>query len=684
MFCKQRLILTMAAGVMTAVSSFGQLKPEAWRKTDKGCAFYHPYSTSQTIVATWSGQCNASNQIEGKGTLLVSRKGDDGAVKPFIKFVGTYTAGVLSGRADAFLFVRKINDYRIYYSGDYAEGLRHGKGKYIYYDNESPLQNSYDGDWVKGKREGKGRYYVNEQEYFESAWVNDAPAGEMIYRFSSTEYYKGQQKNGIWEGQGTYFMADGTRFEGLWKNGDLVKGTKLSKEGSVLETIDDSDIYQFASLQEEKDIVAEQAGDRSIFTRIFKGEKKKDEAADFLGTDTPAEKPNEYAKVDPLEEMMTREKEKIKSQVAVNEGTWYTSEKTTAEVWMPKAPVAANSANWTGKVVDGKGNGPGLLILYRVNEFDLDKPIPVYKIEGTLVKGKFQGMTKEFVLNEQSKAFELVFEGEYAEGYRNGPGVAYENKQIVSGDFFYNTIIGPASFTFENGDAFDGVLLKGKMEGRGVLAKGDGTVVEGEWNGGKLSGFATMAYPDGSKYKGNVLNDKYEGQGSLFKSSGGRLEGVWAAGKLVNGVETDARGKTTMKYKNGKTIQPGRGWRTVGAILTVAAAVAVTAASTDAALNATPSTNRRPTPSVNRTNTATTVRKPACRYYIHFARGSNDVYWITAVMKIRANCTTTLPQGKVFSSFEEAQSFREAKWADAEMQGYEPKLRTINNPCGCN
>ena len=52
----------------------------------------------------------------------------------------------------------------------------HGKGK-LYYKN---LTIKYEGDFANGKREGKGKYITKDGEYYIGEWLNDLKHGKGI------------------------------------------------------------------------------------------------------------------------------------------------------------------------------------------------------------------------------------------------------------------------------------------------------------------------------------------------------------------------------------------------------------------------------------------------------------------------------------------------------------------------
>lgn len=118
---------------------------------------------------------------------------------------------------------------------------------------------------------------------------------------------------------------------------------------------------------------------------------------------------------------------------------------------------------------------------------------------------------------------------------------------------------GHHSYTFSNGDRYEGGFLNNYLHGKGTyyfLADNafKGAIYEGEyWNGkrhgyGRLTfkgetyvgefqrngfhGKGTYTWPNGDKYVGQFRNDKKNGQGTLTFADGTVKEGIWRNDKL--------------------------------------------------------------------------------------------------------------------------------------------------------
>ena len=137
-----------------------------------------------------------------------------------------------------------MNGYGVYtwpdgsvYDGDWAGGLRSGKGTFIDINGDR-----YDGDWSNGQRNGQGAYSfgigVGNRNAIDSSRYggdlqNDGKNAKVLY--TPGDRYEGNWVNDEMSGQGVYTWANGARYEGEWANGRRTGyGTLYAKDGSIL------------------------------------------------------------------------------------------------------------------------------------------------------------------------------------------------------------------------------------------------------------------------------------------------------------------------------------------------------------------------------------------------------------------------------------------------------------------
>ena len=77
----------------------------------------------------------------------------------------------------------------------------------------------------------------------------------------------------------------------------------------------------------------------------------------------------------------------------------------------------------------------------------------------------------------------------------------------------------------QNGEQYQGDMINGLKEGKGVCFYPDGDKYEGYFVKDKKEGKGVMNYADGTKYEGDFKNDIKEGKGKIFYNNGETYEG---------------------------------------------------------------------------------------------------------------------------------------------------------------
>ena len=162
------------------------------------------------------------------------------------------------------------------------------------------------------------------------------------------------------------------------------------------------------------------------------------------------------------------------------------------------------------------------------------------------IKFESNGYGKEYSVDNN----QLVFEGEYKNGRRNGKGKEYEkNGEIIyEGEYLNGKRNGKGK---ENGRfAFEGEFLRGKKwNGKGYE---EGELIYELKNG---KGFV-KEYND---YDGNVFEGEYEnglrnGKGTESNEYGIFFDGEYLNGRKWNGKIIDIQGNVACELKNGKGV----------------------------------------------------------------------------------------------------------------------------------
>lgn len=107
------------------------------------------------------------------------------------------------------------------YTGNYKDGLRHGKGTYTYNDGEK-----YVGDWEYGKKTGRGTLTTASGDKYVGEFVNDKMHGNGELSVSGC-IYKGWFHQDQMSGIGTVYLKKEKKYiKGIWEDGELVKVIK--------------------------------------------------------------------------------------------------------------------------------------------------------------------------------------------------------------------------------------------------------------------------------------------------------------------------------------------------------------------------------------------------------------------------------------------------------------------------
>lgn len=158
---------------------------------------------------------------------------------------GTYVGGVKNGKphGQGTLTYYADDEFgRKSYTGQFSEGLRHGRGYMIWVNNRT-----YDGNWKDDKRDGVGKEeWANEEGVIEKTYfgyfANDKHHGDGRMTWSNGDYYRGAftegQITGMGSEQHTTQDHDIIIRVGEFRNGRLWNGSSTSVcEGEFVEGV---------------------------------------------------------------------------------------------------------------------------------------------------------------------------------------------------------------------------------------------------------------------------------------------------------------------------------------------------------------------------------------------------------------------------------------------------------------
>jgi hypothetical protein len=124
------------------------------------------------------------------------------------------------------------------------------------------------------------------------------------------------------------------------------------------------------------------------------------------------------------------------------------------------------------------------------------------------------------------------YEGPIINGKKEGRGVyIYQNGSKYEGCFKNDKREGNGIFYYANGDRYKGTFHDGYYEGTGVFYFNNGDRYEGEFYRNKFKGKGKYYYHNGDRFEGQWLNDKKNGEGIYIYLNGDRITGYYYEGK---------------------------------------------------------------------------------------------------------------------------------------------------------
>ncbi|XP_031399947.1 phosphatidylinositol 4-phosphate 5-kinase 6-like isoform X1 [Punica granatum] len=147
--------------------------------------------------------------------------------------------GEVDGGADPgeVYFAEKILSNGDFYTGQWADDLPHGRGKYLWTDGCMyvgewrkgktmgrgkfcwPSGATYEGEFKNGYMDGKGTYTGPAGDTYRGTWVMNLKHGQGMKRYGNGDHYEGEWRKGLQDGHGKYQWKNGNQYVGQWRNG---------------------------------------------------------------------------------------------------------------------------------------------------------------------------------------------------------------------------------------------------------------------------------------------------------------------------------------------------------------------------------------------------------------------------------------------------------------------------------
>ena len=110
------------------------------------------------------------------------------------------------------------------------------------------------------------------------------------------------------------------------------------------------------------------------------------------------------------------------------------------------------------------------------------------------------------------KAF--VFNGQWANDMKNGPGEVNKEEGTFSGSYANDRMEGPGRMTWSNGDSYEGEFKNDLKHGNGKLYFSSGDVYQGQFANGRMHGHGVYTWANGEHFDGE-FHDGVMGQGRI-------------------------------------------------------------------------------------------------------------------------------------------------------------------------
>ena len=115
-----------------------------------------------------------------------------------------------------------------------------------------------------------------------------------------------------------------------------------------------------------------------------------------------------------------------------------------------------------------------------------------------------------------------------------GYGTKIYNSCTYEGDLVKGIPNGRGVYIWDNGNRYEGEVVNGQRHGYGVLSWADGSCYEGEFVEDRRTGYGVMTWASGTRYEGEFLNDQLHGRGTVYNADGSQYSGQWIEGQYIN------------------------------------------------------------------------------------------------------------------------------------------------------
>ena len=176
---------------------------------------------------------------------------------------------------------------------------------------------------------------------------------------------------------------------------------------------------------------------------------------------------------------------------------------------------------YRGNLINGEANGEGeILIKHKI---------------------KYIGNFNKNIPNKKGKLLNLVensiYEGDIVNGKKEGKGIIkFNDGTIYEGDFINDKYEGNGKLTFKNGCIYEGNFNDNNLNGKGKFIYTDGKEYIGDFQMGLKHGFGRLIWNENKYFEGYWINNKQHGEG-MFYNDGEKIKCIFRYGKIIMKID---------------------------------------------------------------------------------------------------------------------------------------------------
>ena len=176
---------------------------------------------------------------------------------------------------------------------------------------------------------------------------------------------------------------------------------------------------------------------------------------------------------------------------------------------------------YKGNLINGEANGEGEMLINS--------------------KIKFIGNFNDNLPNKKGKLINFldnsIYEGDLVNGKKEGKGILkFKDGTIYEGNFINDKYEGFGKLTFKNGCIYEGNFNNNIINGKGKYIYTDGKEYNGDFQKGLKHGFGRLSWNNDKYFEGFWINNRQHGEGKFYLN-GKILKGIFRYGKMIMKIE---------------------------------------------------------------------------------------------------------------------------------------------------